>query len=155
MDDRDKAKKMLFPGLAVAGLVVLVIGVLVIGGSGGGGTNSSGNNPDSDVLPSNLKIEDVKIGNGPEVKRGATVTVHYVGTLEDGTIFDSSRAKGKPLTISLARVVKGWQFGIPGMKPGGVRKLVIPPELGYGPDQAGDIPPNSTLKFEVELLSSP
>ena len=80
------------------------------------------------------------------------VKVHYTGWLTNGTVFDSSVARGEPITFGLDGVVKGWQEGIPGMKVGGVRKLVIPPEKAYGSQSKEKIPANSTLVFEVELL---
>lgn len=103
-----------------------------------------------------LKIEDLKVGTGAEAVAGKRVTVHYVGTLTTGAKFDSSRDRGEGFTFGLGagQVIKGWDQGVAGMKIGGLRKLTIPPELGYG---AGGyppvIPPNSTLIFEVELLS--
>ncbi len=103
-----------------------------------------------------LQIEDVKIGTGDEAKAGHKVTVHYVGTLTNGSKFDSSRDRNEGFSFKLGagQVIKGWDQGVAGMKIGGVRKLTIPPELGYG---AGGYPPvipaNSTLLFEVELLS--
>ena len=80
---------------------------------------------------------------------------HYIGKLEDGTKFDSSYDRGEPFSfqIGLRQVIEGWETGIMGMKVGGKRKLVIPPELGYGSRGIGPIPPNSVLTFEVELLS--
>ena len=102
-----------------------------------------------------LEIWDAKVGEGDEAKPGATVTVHYTGWLTDGKMFDSSVARGQTISFSLNQVIKGWQVGIPGMKPGGVRRLKIPADLGYGARGAGrDIPPNATLIFEVELMSS-
>ena len=99
-----------------------------------------------------LEIWDVKEGTGEAVKAGATVTVHYTGWLTDGKQFDSS-AGGKPISFGLNQVIKGWTDGIPGMKPGGTRRLKIPSELGYGKAGAGsDIPPNATLVFEVQLI---
>jgi FKBP-type peptidyl-prolyl cis-trans isomerase len=99
-----------------------------------------------------LEIWDVKEGTGEAVKPGGTVTVHYTGWLTDGKQFDSS-VGSRPVSFPLRGVIQGWQEGIPGMKPGGVRRLKIPSELGYGKQGAGsDIPPNATLVFEVELI---
>jgi FKBP-type peptidyl-prolyl cis-trans isomerase len=102
-----------------------------------------------------LQIQDLVVGTGQEVKSGDTVTVNYLGTLLDGTKFDSSYDRNQPFTtqIGVGQVIKGWDEGIVGMKVGGKRKLTIPPALGYGDQAAGSIPPNSTLVFEVELLS--
>lgn len=106
------------------------------------------------MLPSGLKIEDKKLGEGAEAKSGNMITVHYTGTLENGTKFDSSLDRGEPLafTLGVGQVIKGWDEGVLGMKIGGKRKLTIPPELAYGSRAVGSIPPNSTLIFEVELL---
>ncbi|WP_225411971.1 FKBP-type peptidyl-prolyl cis-trans isomerase [Stigmatella hybrida] len=102
-----------------------------------------------------LKIEDVKVGTGAEAVAGKSVTVHYVGTLTTGSKFDSSRDRGQGFTFQLGKgqVIQGWDQGVAGMKIGGVRKLTIPPEMGYG-DRGFPpvIPPKSTLLFEVELL---
>jgi peptidylprolyl isomerase len=99
-----------------------------------------------------LEIWDVTEGKGEAVKAGGNVTVHYIGWLTNGKQFDSSFG-GKPVSFGLNDVVKGWGEGIPGMKPGGVRRLKIPPDLGYGARGAGaDIPPNSVLVFEVRLV---
>ncbi|GEN06755.1 peptidylprolyl isomerase/FKBP-type peptidyl-prolyl cis-trans isomerase FkpA [Myxococcus fulvus] len=102
-----------------------------------------------------LKVEDSKVGTGTEATAGKSVTVHYVGTLTNGQKFDSSRDRGQGFTFRLGagQVIQGWDQGVAGMKVGGVRKLTIPPELGYGSRGAGGvIPPNATLVFEVELL---
>jgi len=102
-----------------------------------------------------LLIEDIRVGTGAEAKAGNTVDVHYVGTLTNGSKFDSSRDRGKPFSFPLGagRVIQGWDQGVAGMKIGGLRKLTIPPHLGYGARGAGGvIPPNATLIFEVELL---
>lgn len=104
---------------------------------------------------SGLRYEDVKVGTGDTAESGKTVTVHYTGWLTDGKKFDSSKDRGQPFDFPLGggRVIKGWDEGVRGMKVGGVRKLTIPPELGYGARGAGGaIPPNATLVFEVELL---
>jgi FKBP-type peptidyl-prolyl cis-trans isomerase len=107
-------------------------------------------------MQAGLGIEDVREGTGAEAKAGNTVTVHYVGTLTNGNKFDSSRDRGQGFSFQLGagRVIKGWDQGVAGMKIGGVRKLTIPPELGYGARGFPPvIPPDSTLLFEVELLS--
>ncbi|KZR86628.1 FKBP-type peptidyl-prolyl cis-trans isomerase [Synechococcus sp. BIOS-E4-1] len=109
----------------------------------------------SQILANGLRITDLEVGTGPEAVAGQTVVVHYRGTLENGKQFDASYDRGKPFTFPLGRgqVIKGWDEGVQGMKVGGKRKLVIPPELGYGTRGAGGvIPPNATLIFEVELL---
>lgn len=102
-----------------------------------------------------LKIEDMKVGTGAEAKSGKHVTVHYVGTLTNGKKFDSSRDRGTGFDFNLGagEVIQGWDQGVAGMKVGGLRKLTVPPELGYGARGFPPvIPPNSTLIFEVELL---
>lgn len=101
-----------------------------------------------------LKIEDLKVGDGAEAQTGQMAKVHYVGTLTDGTKFDSSRDRNEPFefTIGGGEVIQGWDEGVAGMKVGGVRKLTVPPELGYGSADLGKIPPSSTLIFEIELL---
>jgi FKBP-type peptidyl-prolyl cis-trans isomerase len=100
-----------------------------------------------------LEITDIKTGAGSEVKSGDTVTVDYQGTLTDGTIFDSSYDSGKPATLNLNNVIEGWKKGIPGMKVGGKRRLVIPASMAYGADGTQGIPPNSALVFIIELKS--
>ncbi len=104
---------------------------------------------------SGLKYIDEKEGTGKEAKAGDTVDVHYTGWLKDGKKFDSSKDRGRPFTFPLGagRVIKGWDEGVAGMKEGGKRKLIVPPELGYGERGfPGAIPPNAELTFEVELI---
>jgi FKBP-type peptidyl-prolyl cis-trans isomerase len=100
-----------------------------------------------------LQTKDVRVGTGTLAKSGDSVTVNYRGTLLDGKVFDQSYGK-EPFQFNLGagRVIKGWDQGVAGMKVGGKRQLTIPPELAYGPGGQGAIPPNSTLKFDVELL---
>ncbi len=105
---------------------------------------------------SGLVIEDINVGTGAEAGAGQHVSVHYTGWLTDGTKFDSSKDRDEPFDFPLGgrRVIAGWDEGVQGMKIGGVRKLTIPPNLGYGARGAGGvIPPNATLVFEVELLA--
>lgn len=110
---------------------------------------------DAVTTPSGLKYIEIQEGDGATPKKGQTVVVHYIGTLEDGTKFDSSRDRNQPFSFKLGvgKVIKGWDEGLSTMKVGGRRQLIIPPELGYGASGAGGvIPPNATLIFDVELL---
>jgi FKBP-type peptidyl-prolyl cis-trans isomerase FkpA len=105
---------------------------------------------------SGLQYVDIKVGEGHEAKKGDTVEVHYTGWLKDGKKFDSSKDRGEPFVFPLGKgkVIKGWDEGVAGMKVGGKRKLIIPPELAYGKRGAGGvIPPDAELTFEVELLN--
>lgn len=109
------------------------------------GTLSSGNP---------LIVQDKEVGTGTEAKVGDTITVHYTGTLMDGTKFDSSLDRNEAFTFTLGagQVIPGWDQGLVGMKEGGVRTLFIAPELAYGSQAVGPIPANSALSFEVQLL---
>jgi FKBP-type peptidyl-prolyl cis-trans isomerase FkpA len=116
------------------------------------GTNMANNQT---AAVTELKIEDLKVGDGAEAKNGSTVTVHYTGWLTDGKKFDSSLDRQSPFKFRLGahQVIQGWDKGVAGMKVGGKRKLTIPSDMAYGPRGAGNvIPPNATLVFEVELL---
>ena len=101
-----------------------------------------------------LLITDLLIGDGKTAVKGALITTHYTGWLEDGTVFDSSHERGKPFqcVIGTGRVIKGWDLGLMGMRVGGKRKLLVPAHLGYGERSVGAIPPGSDLTFEIELL---
>lgn len=106
-------------------------------------------------MEAELVKEDLVVGTGDEAVNGKSVTVHYTGTLSDGTKFDSSLDRKEPYTFVLGsgEVIQGWDMGIVGMKVGGKRKLTIPASLGYGEyGSQGVIPPNATLLFDVELL---
>jgi FKBP-type peptidyl-prolyl cis-trans isomerase len=106
------------------------------------------------ALPAGLTVSDQELGTGAEAVAGKMVTVHYTGRLLTGRKFDSSLDRGTPFNFRLGggQVIKGWDLGVAGMKVGGKRQLTIAPELGYGAQDMGVIPPNSTLVFDVELL---
>ncbi len=109
----------------------------------------------TNTTPSGLVYEDISVGSGNSAQAGQQVSVHYTGWLVDGTKFDSSKDRNDPFNFKLGAgsVIKGWDEGVQGMQIGGVRKLTIPPQLGYGARGAGGvIPPDATLIFEVELL---
>jgi FKBP-type peptidyl-prolyl cis-trans isomerase len=105
-------------------------------------------------MPGGLTYTDEQIGSGAVAQSGQLATVHYTGWLMDGTKFDSSVDRNQPFQFTLGKgeVIKGWDEGVVGMKVGGKRLLIIPPLLAYGPGGQGPIPPNATLKFEVQLL---
>lgn len=128
-------------------MAVIGAGLLVACSGDSGGESPTG--------PTQLVVEDITVGTGATAAVGDTVTVHYVGTLLNGTQFDSSYSSGRPFTfrIGAGQVIAGWEQGVPGMKVGGKRRLTIPPSLGYGSRANGPIPANSTLRFEIELLS--
>ena len=136
----------------------IVLGVIVAGGvlawivtEGSRPAGSEG----EVTTRSGLKHADLKVGDGKEARKGDNVEVHYTGRFLDGKKFESSRDGGRPYEFPLGagEVIKGWDEGIAGMKVGGVRKLIIPPDLAYGPRGKDDIPPNAELHFEVELVN--
>jgi len=111
--------------------------------------------PGATMTESGLQYIDTVVGGGASPKRGKRVTVHYTGTLENGQKFDSSRDRDQPFTFVIGRgkVIRGWDEGVMGMRVGGRRQLIIPPELGYGERGVpGVIPPDATLLFDVELI---
>jgi FKBP-type peptidyl-prolyl cis-trans isomerase FkpA len=123
--------------------------LVALAGCGGG---------DSSTSPTGgggLVIDDLVVGTGATAAVGDTVSVHYVGTLTNGTKFDSSYDRGLPYSfrVGAGQVIAGWDQGVPGMRVGGKRRLTIPPSLAYGNQAFGSIPANSTLVFEIELLS--
>ncbi|AMV22803.1 putative FKBP-type peptidyl-prolyl cis-trans isomerase [Gemmata sp. SH-PL17] len=157
--DKQKIKQILVPALAIAAIVILVGLVVFVSDAAApknmsDGSNGSVEDPDLKEISAGVKYRDLKVGAGDECQPGADVKIHYTGWVPDGTVFDSSKERGQPATFPLKELIAGWQEGIPGMKPGGIRKLVIAPDKGYGKQSKGKIPANSTLVFEVELLSS-
>ncbi|HSP56626.1 MAG TPA: FKBP-type peptidyl-prolyl cis-trans isomerase, partial [Dehalococcoidia bacterium] len=141
-------------GLIVVGVAALIAipVVLLLSGDFSGSSEATG---PVITTQSGLQYIDLKAGGGSQPKTGDQVTVHYVGKLEDGTVFDDSRAKDTPFTFLLgqAAVIPGWDEGISTMHKGGKRRLIIPPDLAYGAKGFGDIiPPNATLIFDVELI---
>ena len=105
-------------------------------------------------MPDELQIDDLQLGDGKAVVKGALITTQCSGTLEDGSEFDSSYSRGKAFqcVIGTGRVIKGWDIGLMGMRVGGKRRLWVPAHLGYGERQVGRIPPHANLSFEIELL---
>jgi FKBP-type peptidyl-prolyl cis-trans isomerase FkpA len=107
------------------------------------------------VSPTGLTIEDTRLGEGALAAPGSVLSVHYTGWLAGGRKFDSSRDRGQVFEFALAEgeVIPGWDEGVSGMRVGGLRRLVVPPHLGYGAQGADAVPPNATLVFDLELLS--
>lgn len=138
-------------------LIVLLLAMAACApaATAGGKAEGQAGGPKEQTTPSGLKYTDETIGTGESPKVGQIAVVHYTGWLLDGKKFDSSKDRGQPFEFPLGqgRVIKGWDEGVATMKVGGKRTLIIPPALGYGERGAGGaIPPNATLKFEVELL---
>ena len=118
--------------------------------------NLSDKSSNAEVQQTGIEVEELTLGTGPLVESGDTLTVHYVGSLSDGKVFDSSVDRNIPFTftIGVGQVIRGWEEGLLGMRVGGKRRLVIPPAYAYGEENLPAIPPNSTLTFEVELLDA-
>jgi FKBP-type peptidyl-prolyl cis-trans isomerase len=154
--------------IAVVVAVVVVAIFIFLGFFGVGSTNQQPTVPQGasaaqDLLNdisktgkvSQLSVIDTVVGTGAEAKTGDTITVNYIGVLPNGTVFDASQNHGKPFTFGLGggQVIKGWDQGLVGMKVGGTRLVAIPPDLAYGERAVGQIPANSSLIFQVELVS--
>lgn len=147
-------------GLArLALMLLLAAGLVAVACSDNNDSGSKGDGPpdvtgEPTVTDSGLQIIDIQVGDGAEAVANGTVTVHYSLWLEDGTPVESS-VGGEPVTFQLAGLIPAWQEGIPGMKVGGKRRLIAPPDLAYG--EAGSapaIPPNATLIFDIELIDA-
>ncbi len=138
--------------------LLLVLAAVTACGGGGDDLPTSPSNPPVDVPFSKT---DIIVGTGPEAEAGQKLTVHYAGWLysvdapqNKGLLLDTSLGRGAyQFTLGAGDVIRGWDEGIPGMQVGGVRRLVLPPELAYGPTGSGVVPPNTTLLFEIELLA--
>ncbi len=145
--------------IAAASVVTvgLIIGAVVVLQRGTVSSKPSPSaSPAAVAAATKLESTDTVVGTGAEAKEGSSITVKYTGTLADGTVFDSTdKQGGTPATFTLAKgqLIDGWVQGIPGMKVGGKRHLVIPPSLGYGAQANGSIPANSTLIFDIELVA--
>ena len=139
------------PNPLVRGLLWVLLMV-----AGAAGVLVADTEPVQVVLPSGVRYVDLKLGTGDEAREGKILEVHYIGWLTDKTKFDSTRDCDQPLTLRLGAgdVIKGLDEGLVGMKVGGKRRLIIPPELGFGKEGGGErIPPDATLIYEVELLA--
>ena len=155
-------KKLSKKEWVAVGVAVVFVGYTLFGGSitslfqkNSMSENSTASVANSEPLNNNgVIINDVVVGQGVEVKSGQLVSVHYILSLSDGTVIQNSKDLGQPFkfTFGANEVIPGWEMGFAGMKVGGVRTIIIPPELAYGSNQAGPIPPNSTLVFTIELL---
>jgi len=159
-----QAAKKRNQSIAIAAVVIIVLAIsaFVIYNQFSAGQEATSSDAvsipedvDTITTSSGLQYQDLVVGEGQAAKAGDVVVVHYTGWLTDNTKFDSSLDRGAPFTFPLGagRVIKGWDEGVAGMQPGGVRRLVIPAELGYGERGSGEvIKPGDTLIFEVELL---
>ena len=155
-----KRDQLIFVGILAVGAIVALVIVLATGGDDEESSETALTKPEVEVPegppPKELEVTDLTEGEGPEAQPGDTVSVQYVGVnYSDGSEFDASWDTGQPFEFQLGAgaVIPGWDEGVVGMKEGGRRQLVIPPELGYGRQgQPPDIPPNETLVFVIDLL---
>jgi hypothetical protein len=166
--DRKQLLQVLLPASAAGGMVLLVGLLIALGDSGStvatakgqaAGGNPLGKPPFPLDAPEwkpvgtgGLKVWEVKEGSGEPIPEGALPIMHYTGWFTDGIQFDTSKDDGVPLKLPLGQLIEGWQIGVPGMKPGGVRRLYVPYQLGYKEQGRPGIPPKSDLLFEMELL---
>jgi FKBP-type peptidyl-prolyl cis-trans isomerase len=136
-------------------IAIVLVGIFIGGGLMGGlFTNKIDDKTMQEQKETQVQSQDIVVGIGDVAVAGKQVTVNYTGVFSDGKKFDSSLDRGVPFTFTLGTgmVIKGWDIGVEGMKVGGKRVLVVPPQLGYGEKDYGPIPGNSTLIFEIELL---
>ncbi len=152
-----KSAKATVVGFSLVGVVLIIMAVFALQPKAKNAATSTSTDQGTKKVDTNAKLESIDevVGTGAEAKVDANITVKYTGKLADGTVFDSTEKQGgTPATFQLSqgRLIDGWVQGIPGMKVGGKRKLVIPPALGYGDRPNGSIPANSTLTFEIELI---
>ena len=135
-------------------VIILLIGILNTVLNNASNKDVTKNTNMEQVHGTGITTKDIVVGEGEEAVAGLEVTTHYTGTLDDGTVFDSSVSRGAPFsfTLGVGQVIQGWDLGIVGMKVGGKRELTIPAHLAYGDRAIGSIPAGSTLHFEVELL---
>jgi FKBP-type peptidyl-prolyl cis-trans isomerase len=119
-------------------------------------TALAGCGSDTPTEPSLFRVEDIVVGEGTPAAAGDMLTVNYIGALENGQVFDNSYTRGEPFIFRLGAgtVIRGWDLGLVGMRVGGKRRLIIPPELAYGTQGRPPIPPNATLHFEIELVAN-
>lgn len=140
-------------GVASVALIAVIIGAVVV--LQGNGDKAASTTASPAAQATELKSTDIVVGTGAEAQLGSKISVKYTGKLTDGTVFDSTdKHGGQPATFTLAKgaLIDGWVQGIPGMKVGGKRNLVVPSSLGYGDKVNGSIPANSTLNFDIELV---